>query len=104
MSTQNFKTTNRLYYRIEFDNDGVAISDGQINVLAPDIFAGLTVEQIVERYGEFDRSSIDETTGRGHAEYEVRSSYTYIHAEPFVRIWFGENGVARHGEYYADWV
>ena len=75
----------------------------EANRYNPDNYIGLTAEQIIDRYGEFDRCSFWDSTGNyRHGTYVVVQEYAgffEIHYEEIFIIRFDENGVAYECEY-----
>lgn len=74
-----------------------------INRYDPDNFIGLTAEQIINRYGEFDRSYVWNSTGHYRVGvYIVKPEYVGFfgtYNEEYFVIRFDENGVAYECEY-----
>lgn len=73
------------------------------NPYDPDNYVGLTAEQIIDRYGEFDRCSYWDSTGHCRAGVYIvkpkRVGFLGTYNEEYFVIRFHENGVAYECEY-----
>ena len=74
-----------------------------INRYDPDNFIGLSAEQIIDRYGEFDRCSYWDSTDHYRAGVYIvkpkRAGFLGTYNEEYFVIRFHENGVAYECEY-----
>ena len=69
-----------------------------INRYDPDKFVGLTADEIIEHYGEFDRCSFWDSTGHYRSGVYVikpkRVGFLGTYYEEYIVISFDENGIA----------
>ena len=69
----------------------------------PDCFVGKTYQQIIKRYGEFDRNQLDDSTGNYiWGSYIVKPRVVGglgTYEEEYITIWFDENGVCIKHKY-----